>query len=72
MDDAPSAAAAAVDVTMAPKGFLGVEPPVDAADRGRRHAEVATSRAGGLWVLEERSEVVGYPKGPNYSRCAAA
>ena len=46
-------------MALAPEGFLGVEPPVDAADRAHRHAAVAAS-GGGLWVLEEGSEVVGY------------
>jgi RimJ/RimL family protein N-acetyltransferase len=59
-DDAAVAAAAEVDVAVAPEGFLGIEPPVDAAERVRRHAEVAVSPAGGLWVLEDEGTAVGY------------
>ncbi len=60
-DDAAVEAAAAVTAAVAPEGSLGVEAPVDVADRARKYAEVATDTdGGGLWVLESAGAIVGY------------
>jgi RimJ/RimL family protein N-acetyltransferase len=59
-DAACAARAAEIDAVVAPEGFLGVEPPVDVAARAGRYHEMASTGDGGLWVLEDDAEIVGY------------
>ena len=60
--DADASAAALVTATVAPEGFLGVQPPVDLEARADRYAELIEQEA--LWVLEHQGTVVGYAAAP--------